>query len=52
MSWLTMKKNMNNNLEYYNVPFTMQELRLTLQHTKTSSLGEGTIFADVVKIAI
>ena len=33
-----------NNSEYYNVPFTMQELRHAFLHTKNSSPGEGTIF--------
>ena len=37
------------NSEYYNIPFTMKELRHALQHTKNSSPGEDTIFAEMVK---
>ena len=37
------------NSEYYNIPFTMQELRHALHHTKNSSPGEDTIFTDMVK---
>ena len=41
-----------NNSDYYNVPFTMQELRHALQHIKSSCPGEDTIFADMVKKTI
>ena len=37
-----------NTSEYYNVPFTIQELRHALLHTKNDSLGEDN-FADIVK---
>ena len=38
-----------NNSEDYYVPFTMQEPRHALQHTKNSSPGEDTIFAEMLK---
>ena len=38
-----------NNMEYYNVYFTMQRLRHAFQHTKNYSPGKDIIFADIVK---
>ena len=37
------------NSEYYNVPFSVQEQRHALQHSKNSNPGKDTIYADIVK---
>ena len=48
-NWVSRGSNCPHNSEYFNIPFTMKELRHALQHTKNSSPGEDTIFAEMVK---
>ena len=40
-----------NYYEYYNILFTIQELRHAVQYTKNSSPGEDTIFSEMVNWA-